>query len=110
MKLHLCLDEYFAALRETVEVLETMEEKLSNSMFLLAVTNVWKEWSDQQPIGREITITADMFANTGDSRIDELFKLYVATVDCLEIIQQDKLLTSMESESWFIESIEKKEE
>lgn len=68
-------NDYKIRLKETFEFLENVEKDLLTEMIELALSDKWKKWSDEQPIGTEFSFTDEMLRDTGDENINMLYDL-----------------------------------
>lgn len=68
-------NEYKTRLQKTFEFLENVKRDLLTEIIDLAVSDKWKKWSDEQPIGTEFSFTDEMLKDTGDENINMLCDL-----------------------------------
>ena len=82
--------EYEEEINKTKDILENIKTDIKDTMFSLATTGEWKEWSDTQPVGAIFTVTDEMLENTGDKNVDLLWELVYKINDVM-----DKLLDNI---------------
>ena len=75
---------YKKELELTIENIKNFQETLYNHTIQLAVLGKWKEWSDAQPIGTYFEFDEEMLRDTGDSKIDEIWRIIIMLVENLK--------------------------
>ncbi len=80
--------DYQNMLKEAVEQLEEMEERLSLMIVNIATSGVWKEWSDLMPDGEYFYFGRDALRDTGDENVNFIFVLMDEVILSKEKIQR----------------------
>ena len=78
--------EYQEAAVAAVSALESAEIALCGLATDAAFAGPWSKWSDEQPIGAEVFVSADDLANTDDEVVQALLSVAVAVRGALERI------------------------
>lgn len=63
-----------SAIRETLDHLEAAADVLQDEIVGIAMSGVWKEWSDNCPVGTLLKVDRKMISETGDARINRLLQ------------------------------------
>ena len=58
-----------------MESVNDLSDDIFGSLFELACSGKWKQWSDTQPVGTVFDVSEEMLRNTGDEYIDLLWEL-----------------------------------
>ena len=80
--------DYQDMLKEVIEQLEEMEERLSLMIVNVATSGVWKEWSDLISNGEYFYFGQEALRDTGDENVNCIFLLMDEVVLSREKIQR----------------------
>ena len=79
--------DYQDMLKEVIEQLEEMEERLSLMIVNVATSGAWKEWSDLISDGEYFYFGQEALRDTGDENVNSIFLLMDEVVLSREKIQ-----------------------
>jgi hypothetical protein len=79
-------EQYIEELHNMLKTLGEFYDKIEGHMINLAVRDKWKEWNETMKEGDIFNFSNEMFANTGDKNVDNLYTLYENIYNTIEII------------------------
>ncbi len=77
-------EEYRDSLENIIDELAEMMGDIAGYAKVLASLGKYKEWSDKQPVGKELDFSMKMLQNAGDTNVDNLLHLYFAIHEVFE--------------------------